>query len=55
MSCVLGFNPLNATLDCPCHGSSFELDGRVINGPAFRPLRTLPTSFDGHAINVITG
>jgi Rieske Fe-S protein len=51
-ACVLGFNALNATLDCPCHGSSFDLDGQVITGPAVRPLRNLRTEFTGDAVIV---
>ncbi len=28
---------------CPCHNSIFDLSGRVLGGPAPRPLDTLPT------------
>jgi len=27
---------------CPCHGSVFSIDGKVLSGPAPRPLDTLP-------------
>jgi Rieske Fe-S protein len=53
LSCILDFNELNATLDCPCHGSTFELDGTVIGGPARQPLRVLPTRFDGTMLSVL--
>jgi cytochrome b6-f complex iron-sulfur subunit len=26
--------------ECPCHGSAFDLAGRVLHGPADRPLRS---------------
>jgi ubiquinol-cytochrome c reductase iron-sulfur subunit len=32
---------------CPCHGSEFDLSGRVIQGPAARNLPVPPHSFVG--------
>ncbi len=29
---------VGASINCPCHGSSFNLDGTVAKGPAERPL-----------------
>lgn len=34
MKCNLVFNREEKTWDCPCHGSRFDLDGNVIEGPA---------------------
>jgi glycine/D-amino acid oxidase-like deaminating enzyme/nitrite reductase/ring-hydroxylating ferredoxin subunit len=42
MGCVLGWNPLDRTWDCPCHGSRFALDGSVIHGPATTSLERIP-------------
>ena len=40
--CVVAFNAGDNKIKCPCHGSQFDLDGRVIHGPAPRPLETYP-------------
>ncbi len=36
----------NKELICPCHGSRFTLDGKVIRGPAQQPLQKLNFSRD---------
>lgn len=38
MGCELGFNEAEQTWECPCHGSRFAADGKVLQGPATRPL-----------------
>lgn len=35
------------TIVCPCHGSRFNLDGSVANGPAERPLTKVAIRVDG--------
>ena len=39
MGCALKYNPQEHSWDCPCHGSRFETDGRLIEGPAAGGLR----------------
>lgn len=38
MGCELNWNTAEKSWDCPCHGSRFDIDGEVIEGPALRAL-----------------
>ena len=50
--CTVAYNALGQTFDCPCHDSSYEIDGRVIGGPAPRPLRAYSTQSDGTNLTI---
>ncbi|MHB8419341.1 MAG: QcrA and Rieske domain-containing protein [Myxococcales bacterium] len=39
-------------LYCPCHGSTFDLQGNVTGGPAGQNLQSLPVCFDGSNVYV---
>jgi glycine/D-amino acid oxidase-like deaminating enzyme/nitrite reductase/ring-hydroxylating ferredoxin subunit len=43
LGCLVRFNGAERSWDCPCHGSRFDVDGGVLEGPAVAPLaRTEP-------------
>lgn len=44
LGCLVHFNDAERAWECPCHGSRFDIDGSVLQGPANAPLerRQLP-------------
>jgi glycine/D-amino acid oxidase-like deaminating enzyme/nitrite reductase/ring-hydroxylating ferredoxin subunit len=44
LACVVAWNPVADTWDCPCHGSRFDPYGRVLAGPAVADLEPASTA-----------
>jgi cytochrome b6-f complex iron-sulfur subunit len=41
--CLINWNGDRQAFVCPCHGSTFGTDGKVLQGPAKEPLQTFAT------------
>ena len=53
LGCTL--NVTGERLSCPCHGSEFDTQGRVLKGPADRPLRRLRVEERDGVVEVVDG
>lgn len=41
LGCILQWNKLELSFDCPCHGSRFTCEGKLMNGPANKDLEEM--------------
>jgi len=53
LGCHFAWNASTAHFECPCHGSIFDIDGKVLSGPAPRPLDTLPYKIEKGSLLVM--
>ena len=52
MKCQVGYNPAKKRVECDCHGSIFDLTGKVQKGPAPKPLKSYPAKLSGGSVIV---
>jgi cytochrome b6-f complex iron-sulfur subunit len=50
--CKIAYDGQVNDFNCGCHGSTFALDGTVTLGPATKPLKQYPSTFDGQTVVV---
>jgi menaquinol-cytochrome c reductase iron-sulfur subunit len=53
LGCYYKWDPGTGHFECPCHGSVFSIDGKVLGGPAPRPLDMLPAKIDNGELFVV--
>jgi menaquinol-cytochrome c reductase iron-sulfur subunit len=52
LGCYYSWNNAAGRFECPCHGSVFSFSGKVLGGPAPRPLDTLPHKIENGVLFV---
>jgi len=54
LGCTVAFQNTDNMFQCHCHGSEFDISGKVIRGPAQLPLQQYAVSISGNDIYVTT-
>lgn len=50
LGCAYHWDDLKKEFLCPCHGSVFDMEGKVVSGPAPRPLDRYETKLEGNRL-----
>ena len=53
LGCAYQWEESRNRFECPCHNSIFDISGKVISGPAPRPLDTLPVRQEGERFSIL--
>ncbi len=52
LGCEVSWSDIDKEFKCPCHASIFSINGRVLGGPAPRPLDTLNYKIEANTLFV---
>ncbi len=52
LGCTFPWNPHDNQFQCPCHGSRYDDEGRIVRGPAPLPLRLAHINVAGDYIRI---
>jgi menaquinol-cytochrome c reductase iron-sulfur subunit len=52
LGCAYHWDAANKNFLCPCHTSTFAMDGHVLGGPAPRPLDRYAVKIDGNKLQI---
>ncbi|WP_428261569.1 ubiquinol-cytochrome c reductase iron-sulfur subunit [Haliangium sp.] len=52
LGCAVDFDPGEGVFKCPCHKSSFRMDGEKISGPSKRGLDPLPVAVEEGRVKI---
>ena len=52
LGCLVGYDKFNNKLVCPCHAGEFDLEGRVLSGPATKSLQRYPLKITADQITI---
>jgi cytochrome b6-f complex iron-sulfur subunit len=55
LGCLVDYDAGSNTLQCPCHGAIFSLNGSVLKGPAPSPLNLLPVKVEDNKVIIGEG
>ncbi len=50
--CIVSYNASTNELPCPCHGSKYNLSGKVLNGPAQANLEQYMVNVEGNILRI---
>ncbi len=53
LGCITNWKSEEGIIACPCHGSKFDKEGNVLEGPAPRPLPRFAMTLDEHGQLVV--
>jgi Rieske Fe-S protein len=52
LGCDVDLPQSTGAITCPCHGSTYLIDGRVIKGPAKSDLTSFPATISGNIVTI---